>query len=264
MNMKDDIDFLVSETFNECESMTGRNPFFEEEILPQAPGLIYRVEKGSSTFVIRLLDTVNIAEMMEEIKVTPSKFTSLRLKTEDGELPKLNTFETPNLELAQTIRNQIQNKRFPIHEESLCNLSDPGFSWWLSHNAHSLSISFKNFRVDDQSKYVPIGPMGDSKLTAMKLNQCQALIRELFPVSHFFCNENLFGLETSSLGLDNFDKFKRLFISGFALEDLFANQMRNEKFCEQHKNALTYLRELSYIRKFWKVIESEIKGLTQI
>lgn len=265
MNMKDDIDFLVSETFNECESNAGKNPFLFEEVLPETSGLIYRVEKGASTFVVRLIETQNIAETMQTIKSSPEKFSSLRLKkNEDDELPYLNHFQTPSLELAQTIRDQVQNKRFPIHEESLCNLSDPGFSWWLSHNAHSMTISFKNFRVDDQSKFIPIGPLGDAKLTSMKLNQCQALMRELFPVGHFFCNENLFGLETSTLGLENFDKFKRIFISGFSLDDLFANQMRNEKFCEQHRSSLTYLRELSFIRKFWKVIESEVKGLAKI
>lgn len=265
MEMKDDIDFLVSETFNECENLAGRKGFSFEEELPETCGLIYRVEKGSSTFVVRLMETKNLAEMMKLAKQTPEQYSALRLKKDEvGELPVLKYFETPSIELAQTIRDHVQNKRFPIHEESLCNLSDPGFSWWLSHEAHSLSISFKNFRVGEQGKYLPIGPLGDSKLTSMKLNQCQSLLRELFPVGHFFCNENLFGIETSTLGLENFDKFKRVFISGFALDDLFADQLRNEKFCEKYKSSLTYLRELAHIRRFWKVVESEVKGLTQI
>lgn len=265
MEIKDDIDFLVNETFNECENLAGKSRFSFDEKLPETPGLIYRVEKGVSTFVVRLIETKNISETMTAIKLSPEKFNSLRLKRdEDGELPLLKTFQTQALELAQSIRDQVQNKRFPVYEESLCNLSDPGFSWWLSHNAQSMTISFKNFRIDDQNKFFPIGPMGDARLASMKLNQCQGLMRELFPVGHFFCNENLFGLETSSLGLENFDKFKRIFISGFALDELFANQLRDEKFCEKYKSSLTYLRELAYTRKFWKVIESEVKGLAKI
>ena len=54
---------------------------------------------------------------------------------------------------AQLIADLYHGKRFPIREEWLCNLSDPGFSWWLIINDDgSLTIRFQSYGIDDSSK----------------------------------------------------------------------------------------------------------------
>ncbi|MFZ4712411.1 MAG: hypothetical protein ACOYL6_01750 [Bacteriovoracaceae bacterium] len=252
--MKDDLDFLVQETMNLASTIVGSNPFFMEKILPKGPGLIYNVEKGLSTFVVRMLEAGNISETMQMVEDSIQLRKLLRL---NGEGPiSAHFFETPNREVAQVIKDKIANKRFPLEEQTLCNLSDPGFNWWITHGPNVINISFKNYRLDDTGGYQSIGALGDPRLSAMKLNQCQGLLRELFPLGHFFCNENLFGVETTAANTLAFEKFKRLFLEGRDLEELFDLSKLHEK----HHESLVFLREISFVRKFWRVLESELKN----
>lgn len=251
--MKDDLDFLVAETLKHSGDFVGHNPFAFMESYPEAPGFIYKLEKGVSTFVLRILETQNISVSMEELNQDEALRKSLRLEANQG-LNELKYFETPTIEIALAVKDRLCNKRFPRNEQTLCNLSDPGFSWWLSHTPTSISISFKNYRLDDNDEYQSIGALGDSRLSATKLTQCQSLLRELFPVGHFFCNENLFGLETTNANIVAFEKFKRLFLEGRDIEELFDVKPHQEK----HKASLVFLREISFVRKFWKRLESEL------
>lgn len=250
--MNDDLNFLVQATLDHSEDYKGNNPFgFIENKIPNAPGILYRVEVGTSTFVIRMIEAMDMAETFREIQMAPENYPALRL---NPDLVELNYFETPNLELAEIIIETMANKRFPKNEQVLCNLSDPGFNWWLSHTDYSLSIAFKNYRLDSQNNYQPIGSLGDSQMMAAKLNQCQAFIRDLFPVGYFFCNENLFNLEVSHGDTKNFEKLKKIFIEGRSPEEIF----NMEKMEARYRNALIYLREIAFLRKFWKQIESTL------
>ena len=253
--MKDDLDFLVQETLNLANSIGGHNPFSLDQVLPTGPGLVYRIEKGASTFVVRIIDAQNISETMSLVEESAQLKKLLRLNSDSIERPQF--FETPNAEIAAQIKDKIANKRFPLQEQVLCNLSDPGFSWWLTQGPSSLNISFKNYRLDETGDYQSIGALGDSRISALKLNQCQALLRELFPLGHFFCNENLFGIETTTANALAFEKFKRVFLEGRDLEELFdLSQIQ-----DRHSSSIQFLREISFVRKFWRVLESELKNL---
>lgn len=250
--MNDDLNFLVQATLDHAEDYKGVNPFgFKENTLPHGPGVLYRVEKGTSTFVIRMIEAQDLAETLREIQNAPENYQNLRLNPDQVEL---EYFETPNFEMAEVLVETYANKRFPKNEQVLCNLSDPGFNWWLSHTNYSLSIAFKNYRLDNANNYQAIGPLGDSQLMSAKLNQCQAFIRDLFPVGYFFCNENLFNLEISHGDTFNFEKLKKIFIDGRSPEEVF----NMEKMENRYRNALIYLREIAFLRKFWKQIESVI------
>jgi hypothetical protein len=252
--MKDDLDFLVQETLNLANSISGQNPFSLQQEWPTGPGVIYKIEKGVSTFVVRIIDAQNISETMNLIEDSAQLKKILRLGAESIERPQF--FETPNVEIANQIKDKIANKRFPLQEQILCNLSDPGFNWWLSQGPNSLTISFKNYRLDDSGDYQSIGALGDSRISALKLNQCQPLLRELFPLGHFFCNENLLGLETTATNVIAFEKFKRVFLEGRDLEELFDLS----HFQEKHSKSIQFLREISFVRKFWRLLESELKS----
>lgn len=252
--MHDDLEFLVQETMNLAGSMKGHNPFMAEVVYPEGPGLLYRLEKGASTFVLRILEASSIKESMELLN--GSEQLKKLLRVTDETLSSVQYFETPSREVALSVKEKVANKRFPLEEQTLCNLSDPGFSWWISTGANSINISFKNYRLDEVGGYQSLGALGDPKISAAKLNNCQSLLRELFPVGHFFCNENLFGLETTSAGSMAFEKFKRLFLEGRDLEELFDLSVLHQK----HHASLTFLREISFVRKFWRAIESELKN----
>lgn len=249
----DDIELLVCQTF-ELNNLKGKNPFNDEEILyPQTPGIIYKVEKGPSTFVVRMIEVENIAYEFEKVLNAPEAYTSLRLNPEQLDL---KYFPTNTIEEASFIKEQINNKRFPMQEDTLCNISDPGFSWWMSITPYSIKISFKNYRVEQDNEYLPIGPIGEPKIAAMKLNQCQIFLRELFPIGHYFCNENMFGLETSHYANENFEKLKLVFSEGKRLEELFDLN----KFNAKHRNALNYLNEISTVRRFWLKVQETLNS----
>ena len=44
---------------------------------------------------------------------------------------KVHWFECESYSQAQIIVDQMMNRRFPYEDEAICNISDPGATWWL-------------------------------------------------------------------------------------------------------------------------------------
>ena len=110
---QDDIELLVSQTFKEAQELEGKNEFPWEatgdnflEVPSDTPGLLYYLQKNSSTFVIRMIEAEDLRSMRERIISAPEDFPSLRLLSgEDGRSleEKLNFFECDNLQIAKSI-----------------------------------------------------------------------------------------------------------------------------------------------------------------
>jgi hypothetical protein len=169
--MFDDISFLVSETLKDAESKQEPKQglfsnFFgnSKEVLPEeTPGVFYHLQIKASTFVIRVYPSENLREDYTSITKHPDLYPALRLEEGEGELvEKLQFFECDSLKIANAIKLQLGNKRFPLFEENIFNVSDPSDSWWVQADDNKLSIFFKLAQTNSLENLVKIGPLGDS------------------------------------------------------------------------------------------------------
>lgn len=228
---------------------------------PHAPGIIYKLDSSIGTFCVRGFPTENIALAMKDIyKSTSPKRSQLKLGEEDG-LSQVKFFVTKSVELAEAIKEQIVNRRFPHQEDSVCNISDPGFSWWM--NADELNemgeasgrfeIFFKAHGVNRMDKFIQLGPIGDSTLAIQKMNQARTLLNDSFPIIEYSCDEKNFSVATSKPDHLGFIAFKNIFLHG-------ENETELENFPDTSvgRSLFYYLQELATVRKFWIEVKASL------
>lgn len=228
---------------------------------PHAPGIIYKLDSSIGTFCVRGFPTENIALSMKELnKTTGPKRSQLKLSPEDG-LTQVKFFVTKSLELAEAIKEQIVNRRFPHQEDSVCNISDPGFSWWMNadelnentEDSGRFEIFFKAHSVNRMEKFIQLGPIGDSSLAAQRMNQARALLSDSFPISEYSCDEKNFSIATSKPDHLGFIAFKNIFLHG-------ENETELENFPETPvgRSLFYYFQELATVRKFWIEVKASL------
>lgn len=264
--MFDDISFLVQETLKDAESAHKNKSFIpsffskEEENLPEeVPGFLYHLQKKASTFVVRIHPSENLRADYQNVLKHPDLFPALRLnETEEGPKEVLEYFECDRFELAKTIKMTLGNKRFPLFEEHVFNISDPGDSWWLKIEENRLSILFKLSHTEDLSKLIKIGPLGDPQRTMEILNQLYGYFKMIFPVGDYACGHGQWSVSCTEEENANFHYLKSLFINGETSHDFWEFLRRLEfdsadkPYLESLQKANYFLMELSCIREFWK------------
>lgn len=228
---------------------------------PHAPGIIYKLDSSIGTFCVRGFPTENIALAMKDIyKSTSPKRSQLKLSEED-ELSQVKFFVTKSVELAEAIKEQIVNRRFPHQEDAVCNISDPGFSWWMNADeldegdeaSGRIEIFFKAHGVNRMDKLIQLGPIGDSALAIQKMNQARALLNESFPIIEYSCDEKNFSVATSKPDHLGFIAFKNIFLHG-------ENETELENFPDTlvGRSLFYYLHELATVRKFWIEVKASL------
>ena len=267
----DEIEFLVSETFKHfqenysTESDSQKLIFFKNESdteYPEGPGVIYHVQKTSSVFVIRTFASLNIKENYLKIIERPEDYPSLRLLEAGSEdlQDKLKFFLVENSSHAEIIHDQLHNRRFPIHEELMCNLSDPGFSWWLTKKKTGFQLAFTMSVANDENT-VKLGPLGDRELAVKNFQQLESLVtaagiemniqnemnRVQFTDCEQFILEELkdvfeFGVMTQTLG------------------DLFKIISKATKMDLPIQTTWFYLQEVAAMRRFWIQIQYDLNS----
>lgn len=245
-----DLDLLAKETLELNHSLRGQFHFdFEnqnqfDDLLsgkfeyPERSGLIYRIDQSRSTFCVRGVSTANIRE---------------ELKKNDAH-KGFAFFETPSVEIAQSIYDQVFNRRFPFHEDLMFNLSDPGFSWFMEHSENSFKVYFKSYAASGAERPIKLGPIGDSKVATTIIPHAVEFFRFLFPIVEFSCTEKVFSLETSpDADKTFFEFFKNVFLKG-------KNEFDLEEFSElpHLKTINCYLNEVASVRNFWLKIENSL------
>ena len=168
----------------------------------------------------------------------------------------LNFFETGELALAQVIMDQLFNRRFPIDEDILCNLSDPGFSWWLNSHEDGLEIFFKSHGLNRMDRFQRLGPIGDNAIACLRLNQVAEFLRSQFAVNEFSCDDKsfkLFPVNSKSFGYQN---FLELLADGNFPYTI-------ESFPNDHVGRTMYffLKELAFLRAFWINLEEILEDI---
>ena len=268
----DEIELLVEETyrhfhdhFDEESDMwmpASRMVTQDYSTFPESPGVIYHVQKSKSIFVVRTLVTQNIRADYTKILQYPEDFPSLRLVDNiDKDTERyLKFFIVENPSEAEIIHGQLHNRRFPIDEEMVCNISDPGFSWWLTKKENGFQISF-TMSVSSDEKTMKLGPLGDRELAVKKFKELEELITSSGLNMNIQNEINRVQFNGSEIFL--IEELKDLFEFGVITETLksvfmiLANKSLNHSLVEDN---WYYLHELASMRRFWIQIQYDLNS----
>lgn len=273
----DDIEFLVSQTFKEAEERSLRGAFvFEEEEQPsspspklpdEAPGVLYYLQKNASTFVLRMLAAPNLREEWRKVINSPEDYPSLRLLSSEDERSveeKLSFFECDNLQLAKALKDQLANKRFPLHEERIINVSDPGDNWWVKRENSGLSVYFKLCRTESMDSLVKVGPLGDCEGALSFFNKLYGYFSLLFPVKDFSSAHGQFFVSCEEKHHPLFDELGKVFTEG-EIGNALWEKLRELESNAKEANVLAsirranyFLMEISTARSFWIEIQERL------
>jgi hypothetical protein len=268
----DEIELMVAETFRHFhehfatpEETETTEPLLvdEDDEIPSNPGLLYHIQKSASVFVIRSLVSKNIRNDFHHILNFPEDYPSLRLLDgSNSDIEKrLRFFILENYDQAEIIHDQLSNRRYPINEEIICNLSDPGFSWWLSCKGSGFQLSFTlSVGVDDQA--IKLGPLGDQQLTLRSFQKLQNLLVE----AGFNLNiQNEVNRVQFNEG-DDFllEELKDLFefgVLGDGMTKLFKLLARRTSDHSELETLWYYLQEVAAMRRFWIQVQYDLESL---
>lgn len=262
----DEIEMMVAETFRHLkENFQEKADSLPEssapvEMLPDGPGIIYHLQRSPSIFVMRTFVSANIREDFNLIKNRPEDYPSLRLiDTEEGILTnKLRFFPVDNRFQAEIIHDQLNNRRFPVNEETMCNLSDPGFSWWLTKNPSSFQLSF-TLSISMEGSSIKLGPLGDQQLAVKSFQSFERLIQEAgieFEIQNEMSRVQ-FGNGEDFLREDLQDLFEFGVISE-GLSDIFKILSKHSSDHSLLETNWFYLQEVAAMRRFWIQIQYDL------
>lgn len=270
----DEISMMVAETYrhfndnfqnasvvDEVREVFVEVPTSPEYQLPTGPGILYHLQCASSIFVVRTLVSANIRDDYAKILENPENYPSLRLVDEENvALEKLRYFVVDNQYQAEIIHDHLNNRRFPIFEERMCNLSDPGFSWWLSKRGASFQISF-NLSVISGDGIVKLGPLGDHQLASKTFFELGQLLGQT-GLSFNIQNEinRIQFAEGEPLLQEEFQDLFEFGVIGQGLVDLFKILSRREQKTALLESTWYYLQELACMRRFWIQIQFDLSA----
>ena len=226
-----EFDFLSQETF----AMAKETPSLEKSNLPESPGLLYWIEKTRGMFSVKGRASTNIQ----------NDFSTFKNENQKNEtIHDFNFFKTEQFGQAEIIYDEIFNQRFPIQEDVFCNLSDPGFSWWLESRSSGLFIHFRAQSIDRGQSQQKLGPIGDSVIAEKRFLE----LVSSFGLDHCECSAK--GIELN-LDSETLEDLRKLLLVG-KVSQRFLNRF------EAKSAVQLYFQELAFIRRFWLKIESHI------
>lgn len=244
---QDEIEFLVQETFR----IHGEYEEVKENV-PEKPGIIYNLQKSSMTFATRMRVSDNIKTDHESISQHRERYPKLRLDGED----KVRWFECDSIDDASLIVNQLNNKRFPVFEENLCNISDPGFSWWLKDEGTSFSVMFNLSHTDQLLDLIKLGPLGDSEKAYKNFQKLYNFFNTLFATKTFSCSRSKMSVSIDMMKKGYFEDLKQALIHGefsYGLQNFIVRKIMelNPVEREAFEDSFFFLKEIVLMRKFW-------------
>lgn len=244
----DDMKFeelLISEEDSESE--------YEEIInTPNSSGIIFNIFKSGNTFSIRGFAVHSICDAFESLSLEDKHMMKL-LKIEASQISSVKYFELDCFERAEIIVDQICNKRFPIEEDVLCNISDPGFSWWYGKSQDGFRVNFRSHKFMCQGLRIKLGPIGDVVVAGVRFEKLKNHFKHHLPISEVVINEKQFVLKSSDANHPILLELMNLFENGVISPD-------SALLCELDLTLKYYLLELADVRRFWIEIEQEINS----
>ncbi|MBD65010.1 MAG: hypothetical protein CME62_07370 [Halobacteriovoraceae bacterium] len=267
--MFDDISFLVQETLKESQNPNRGRGFFSfqsknNNIPEESCGVLYRIQKNAATFVIRIHVCDDLKETYQNIIKHPDLFPSLRFEAEDILEEELKFFICDSLEFAESIKSKLANKRFPINEEDVFNISDPGDSWWLKQDNGQLNIYFKLSHTQEMQDLIKLGPLGDPEHSLEQFGKLYGYFKMLFPLQDYSSGFGQFSLTTEEKDHPLFKQFSRLLSRGDVSADFWEYLRDIEKensdkpYIKSLRSANYFLMELASTRRFWLEVQSQL------
>lgn len=263
----DDISLLLRETYNHFEkhfAASSTEEITEESTvdvvnaeIPETPGILYHVQKNKGVFVLRLMKSANLRRDYTYVTENPDSYPSLRL-INGSEVVTPKFFMMDNLLQAEVICDLLHNRRFPVQEELMCSINDPGFSWWLRPQSSGFQICFSTSLGLDES-CIKLGPLGDQQLAIKNFRQLENIISSA-GLTLEVANE-VGRVSFSDPGAFLSEELKDLFelgVVGEGLVGLFkllASRLKNHQELE---SAWLYLQELASVRRFWIQIQYDL------
>jgi hypothetical protein len=264
----DEIELLVAETFKHFhENYDHSNSAIPalvvedaKDLLPEGPGLLYHLQKTTSLFVIRTFVSKNILKDYSAILEAPENYPSLRL-LEGGEkdiTKKLRFFTLEDYSQAEIIQDQLANRRFPVNEEMMCNLSDPGFSWWLHKDKQGFNLSF-NLSSADIDSVVKLGPLGDQQLAMANFQLLEKLSLDSGLDLNLQNETNRVQLmEGEEVFIEELKDLFEIGVMGETLIKLFKLLAKRTQYQSQLETLWFYFQEIAAIRRFWIQIQYDL------
>ena len=266
-----EFDFLAQETVRLTENLDDieferefflENPLFEEisntdnEITyPETPGVVYNILWAGNTVSLRGVPTDNIRGVFDHLQ-TGDRVLLKKIKIDENQIDTLFFFECDHLEQAEVLVDQLFLKRYPMEEELVCNISDPGFSWWYLRTDCGFRVNFKSHKTENGSHRLKLGPIGDVMVASVRLAKIIEHIKEFMPIQEVKISEKSFVLESSEVIHPIIEEFKAIFESGLIEED-------SAMLCELPMTEKLFLLELAAIRRFWLNLEKTVSPVTQ-
>lgn len=271
----DEIELLVAETFRHFHHHYGEgasvssdteclpDPALEQDQLPAQAGLLYHLQKSTSVFVVRSIVTKNIQEDFHKVLSSPEDYPSLRLLEggADDLEKRLKFFPVDSEFQAEVIHDQIANRRYPIHEELVCNLSDPGFSWWLVKEPSGFTLTF-NLASGEGTEVIKLGPLGDQQMIMANFQLLEKLTQDA-GLSLYVQNElnKMQVHEGEDVLLEELRDLLEFGMVGEGMVKLFTLLFKRTQYPTQMETLWFYFQELAAIRRFWIQIQFDL-GLT--
>lgn len=254
-----DFDMLAQETIRLSETLAlqGELPFEEsiEETSDEAasvagPGVVFYFDHGVSTYCLKGIASDDLEWEQELlVKRDPKFLDQFRLK-EDWDINSFMFYPTESVIDAEIIADQILGKRFPKQEAMLCNLSDPGFSWWLREKDNEFEIYYQSQTIERDRDLVQLGPLGDPMLAERRFSVCLNLVKEMFSVNEFSSTHKSFKVSCSQRSDSGFQQFKDVFLYGRFTSDRDFGSLTHAE-----RSFYLFIREVALLRRFWLYIE---------
>ncbi|MBL7664912.1 MAG: hypothetical protein JNM93_07240 [Bacteriovoracaceae bacterium] len=238
--MLEDIDFLVRETFKHLEESR------KLEQLPEmdGPGFIYKIEKNTQTFVLRIYPSEDLLSDKELLEKMPTALTELKMETQ-GE----TGFFACDYGMALHLQKHLANRRFSINED-IYTLSQADDDWWLAYQPGRLNISFKKTKTTDLLK---LGPVATKQEYKILMNVFFKYFSEQFNLE-FIPNDSGFELRGEESFLADWGN---LFQTG-RVTDLIEEVFRSKMIPPEQRKSSEFFKKLAHSRRFLKMVYEKL------
>ena len=235
-----DTDFYEDEvTLNTMESVINH----DNESLTHGPGIVFFVDIGSGSFCVRGLPVIENNLSLTDL---------IRLDKHFEKATKTSFFPCETIEVAEMISEQMINRRYPLQDNGLLNISDPGPTWLISYDEKNISLFFKSMGTHEKG-LENIGAIGDAQIFRFWWKKIETLLNDEMSLTmrddekgcHLVLSDSCGDLDLS---------YHQLLLNALLLgESSKVSPFLKNAFEEESVN--NFLNELSHSRRFWLKIE---------
>lgn len=248
--------YLANDSYIQFDEEVENSSSAPQFKIPESPGLIYRICESAGTYIVRSVYVDDISREMKLIHkdYTDQNYAKLRID-EEAELQNLRFFQSETIEQAEVLHELFSNRRLPKEEDVLCNISDPGFSWWLDVQPGKCTIYFKSHGVECAQNYLKLGPLSDINVFRRRMRQLNEILQAHSCGMSIIEDDNSLNINVTKGSSVFFDALQKLILKGELPED---SELVGVLF--RHLTLRFFLKEVAIVRTFWLEIESVLNA----